>query len=209
MGPADHHCHEGQALICTESLRDRHDAVFVEEKLDGSCVAVACIHGEVIALGRAGYPATTSPFEQHHLFAEWVSANIWLFAGLADGEWIVGEWLAQAHGTRYDLPHDPFVAFDIFRGGKRISRAEFIDRVDVAGFVRPWVIGVGPLPISDAMGLVQPSHHGAVDPVEGVVWRVERRGEFDFLAKYVRPEKVDGAFLPEVSGREAVWNWRP
>jgi hypothetical protein len=47
------------------------------------------------------------------------------------------------------------------------------------------------------------------DEIEGVVYRVERKGKVDFLAKYVRPDKVDGSYLPEVSGREAVWNWRP
>ena len=62
--------------------------------------------------------------------------------------------------------------------------------------------------------------HGALDPVEGAVWRVERNelihhgrnGErewvVDFLVKYVRPEKLDGIYLPEISGREPVWNWR-
>jgi hypothetical protein len=45
--------------------------------------------------------------------------------------------------------------------------------------------------------------------VEGAVWRVERKGKVDFLGKYVRPEKVDGCYLPEISGEEAVWNWRP
>jgi hypothetical protein len=49
--------------------------------------------------------------------------------------------------------------------------------------------------------------HGAVDPVEGVMYRVERNGQVDFLAKYVRPEKRDGIYLPEMSGRPSVWNW--
>ena len=31
----------------------------------------------------------------------------------------------------------------------------------------------------------------------------------DFLAKYVRSDKVDGCLLPENTGRPAVWNWRP
>ena len=29
MGPGDHHVHEGQARICTEKVRDRHDLVIV------------------------------------------------------------------------------------------------------------------------------------------------------------------------------------
>jgi len=49
--------------------------------------------------------------------------------------------------------------------------------------------------------------HGALDPVEGAVWRVERKGVIDFLVKYVRPDKIDGDFLPEISGKEPVWNW--
>ena len=28
----------------------------------------------------------------------------------------------------------------------------------------------------------------------------------DFLVKYVRADKVDGRYLPELSGKEAVWN---
>ena len=31
----------------------------------------------------------------------------------------------------------------------------------------------------------------------------------DYLVKYVRPDKEDGKYLPEVSGEEAVWNWMP
>jgi hypothetical protein len=50
--------------------------------------------------------------------------------------------------------------------------------------------------------------HGAVDRVEGAMWRVERGDELVLRAKYVRPKKVDGALLPENSGKAAVWNWR-
>ena len=45
MGPGDHSCHPGQARIATERTRDRHDQVWVQEKLDGSCVSVARIEG--------------------------------------------------------------------------------------------------------------------------------------------------------------------
>ena len=51
--------------------------------------------------------------------------------------------------------------------------------------------------------------HGALEPVEGAVWRVERKGKVDFLGKYVRPDKIDGCYLPEINGGAAVWNWRP
>jgi ATP-dependent RNA circularization protein (DNA/RNA ligase family) len=102
MGPADHHCHEGQARICTEKPRDKHDFIVVQEKLDGSCVSVAHVNGEIVALGRAGYLAATSPYEQHRMFAQWVFENGVRFADmLCDGERAVGEWLGP--GSRHPL----------------------------------------------------------------------------------------------------------
>ena len=47
------------------------------------------------------------------------------------------------------------------------------------------------------------------DRLEGVVYRVERGGRVDFLAKWLHPQKRDGCYLPEVSGLDPVWNWRP
>jgi len=64
--------------------------------------------------------------------------------------------------------------------------------------------------VADIKPMLETSGHGAVDPVEGAVWRVERRGKVDFLAKWVRLDKVDGAYIPEIiDGAEAIWNWRP
>ena len=68
MGPADKHCHPGQAKIATVKERDKNDEVIVQEKLDRSNVGVAKINGQIVALTRAGYLASTSAFEQHHLF---------------------------------------------------------------------------------------------------------------------------------------------
>jgi len=72
LGPGDHKVHEGQARIATEKARDRHDRIIVQEKLDGSCVSVAKINGEIVPLGRAGYRAVSSPYEMHIRFATWV-----------------------------------------------------------------------------------------------------------------------------------------
>lgn len=210
MGPADHSCHEGQARIATERARDSHDMIVVQEKLDGSACAVAKVDGTVIALGRAGYPAESSPHEQHHMFARWVAANRARFAAfLGDGERVVGEWLVQAHGTRYELHHEPFVAFDIMWGQRRAVTAEVVERAERAELPVPHVVSAGPpVTVLDALtGLGVNGRHGAIDPIEGAVWRIERKGKVDFLCKYVRPDKVDGCYLPEVSGGAAVWNW--
>ncbi len=212
LGLGDHHCHEGQALICTARARDRHDRIIVQEKVDGSCVAVAKVDGRIVPLVRSGYEAHSSPWEQHKLFDLWV----WKYAyerfdaALRDGERVCGEWLAQAHGTRYELAHDPFVAFDILANGVRTPFDEFSERMATAGFVMPRLLhNGGPIPAEEIATRLEPSGHGALDPVEGAVWRVERRGKVDFLAKFVRQDKLDGCYLPEISGAPAIWNWRP
>jgi len=224
MGPGDHKCHEGQKRIATESPRDRHDEVIVQEKLDGSNVGVARLDGMLYALTRAGYVADSSPYEQHWRFAEWVYANQDRFMlVLQDGERLCGEWLMQAHGTRYNLKHEPLVVFDLMVGSDRATYDQLVDRVRAAAFTTPAVIHRGgPLSIEEALRLLGKfGFHGALDEVEGAVWRVERnrlanegrgserRCEVDFLAKFVRRDKVDGVYLPEMSGNEAVWNWRP
>src|SRR5882672_482336 len=122
MGPSDHHVHEGQQRICTVKARDKHDVIIVTEKLDGSNVGIARVDDNIYALGRAGYLAQTSRFEQHQLFADWVRRDEqkWLKV-LNNGQRFVGEWMAQAHGTRYSLPYGPFMAFDMMVGEKRLS----------------------------------------------------------------------------------------
>tara|TARA_Y100000034_G_C6883271_1_gene405102 strand:- start:172 stop:867 length:696 start_codon:yes stop_codon:yes gene_type:complete len=210
LGPGDHCVHTGQLKICTQKARDKHDVVIVQEKVDGSNVAIARVEGNIIPLTRSGYRAETSPYEQHHFFAKWVYRDISRFEWLEEGERIVGEWMAQAHGTRYELIHEPFVAFDIMRKIKRLPFSQFMIRVALGGFVVPRLIHFdGPIDIPEVLRKLEPSGHGAIDKVEGAVWRVERRGEVDFLAKYVRPDKEDGIYLPEVSGKDPIWHWHP
>ena len=216
LGPGDHKLNEGQARILTQKARNMHDVIFVQEKLDGSNVCVARVGGALVALGRAGYPAVSSPYEQHRLFADWVGRRLERFEWLVEGERLCGEWLAQAHGTRYALAHEPFVPFDLMRGPERAPYAEFSERVVAAGFTIPRLLSQGPpVAVEAALELLEGNpkcrngFHGALDPVEGAVWRVERKGMVDFLGKFVRPEKVDGCYLPELSGMEPVWNWYP
>ncbi len=218
MGSGDHKCNEGQARIATEKARDKNDEVFVQEKLDGSNVGVARIEDVIWPLGRAGWPAGSSPWEQHHHFHSWAHENHERFMTvLQDGERLVGEWLMQAHSTHYELPHEPFVAFDLMTEDVRTPQDEFLARLDGL-FVIPTLLHRGaPLSIEEAMRRLKVyGFHGATDPVEGVIWRVERdnpTGEkgkkkrvVDFLVKYVRPGKVDGVYLPDISGKEIIWN---
>lgn len=210
LGSGDHHCHEGQATIATKSFRDRHDSVIVQEKLDGSNVAVCKVDNRIIPLTRAGYKALSSPYEQHHKFDKWVMKNYAAFdLILKEGQRISGEWLAMAHGTRYDLAgKPPFVAFDMFDADNyRFDFATFANNMHLVGITIPKSLrSVIPVSIESALKFVSESGHGAIDPVEGAIWRVERKGVVDFLVKYVRQDKEDGKYFPEVTGGETVWN---
>lgn len=212
MGPADHCIPQGQADICTKKVRDRHDIVIVHEKLDGSCTAVARLGNEIVALGRAGWLAQSSPYEQHQLFAYWVRSNEDRFREvLKDGERLVGEWLAQAHGTKYELgDREPWAVFDLMRGKERATHIEFDCRLkDI--FARPHLLHFGEaLSVEAAMELHE-QNKWPCEETEGVVYRVERRGKVDFLGKWVKPTKVDGKYIPGLNGNDGieVWNWRP
>lgn len=208
-GEGDHGLEPAQAIRLLTSRKDRHDRVIVEEKLDGSNVAVARVNGDLVAITRSGFTAASSPFEQHHAFDRWVTANASMFdALLNDGERVCGEWLAVAHGTRYDLTgRSPFVAFDIRRGHGRVPRDLFWTRCHHVGLTVAGVISDGPPMSIDAMlAALEPSRHGALDAVEGAVWRLEYRGEPLIIAKYVRSDKVDGRYLASVTGEGDVWN---
>lgn len=218
MGPADHHVHEGQALICTTKPR-KGDRIIVSEKLDGSCVSVANIDGEIVALTRAGYRVQDVTYEHLRAFGPYVVEHSAQFGELLKpGERVVGEWLPMAHGTIYDPRHlmfSPFVAFDIFRDGKRILWEEFDARVEGVGMRRAFCIhnSEQPCSVNQALHCLAPpeggmdlfGYHGAQEDVEGAVWRVEREGRVDFLAKYVRPEKIDGKYFEKISGRPEIW----
>ncbi len=94
LGEGDHHCEIGQEKIATEKPRDKFDLIIVQEKLDGSNCNAAKINGQIVALTRQGYTAESSPFEQHHYFAKWVSKEKSRFDKLLnEGERVVGEWL--------------------------------------------------------------------------------------------------------------------
>lgn len=209
LGEGDHHCSPGQARIACEKKRDKHDHIVVQEKLDGSCCAVAKVNNEIIALGRAGYLATSSQYPVHHSFARYVEKNKNRFYNLLqNGERLVGEYLAQAVGTKYDLKHEPFVPFDLMTGKERAIYEEFHLRVTVFDFPTPFLIGNAgePVSIEEAIQKVRVSGHGALDPVEGAIWRVERKDKVDFLVKFVRHDKEDGKYFPEVTGKETIWN---
>lgn len=203
-GPSDHTVHDGQYRICCEQVRDKNDVVIVQEKLDGSNCAVARIGDDIIALGRAGYPAQSSKYEMHQRFAAWVRNRDSQFRALLDdGERVCGEWLLQAHGTLYERIGDGmlFRPFDIMRGHDRERAHPTAARCLMVGLIPVATLSWEGIPVSipTALDLLETHQHALPtrdgSPREGCVWRVERKGKVDFLAKYVRPEKIDGKYL--------------
>jgi len=202
VGPAEHTINDGQARMVLEGSKEKGDVVWCQEKLDGSNVGVYRINNEIIPITRAGYVADTSPYEMHHRFYEWaLNSRERFLAVLEEGERLCGEWLYQPHGTLYNLPHEPFVAFDVMKGNARLPYLEFFRRTSYS-FVTPCTIS-GPISIEDAknsFGVC--GRHGAVDPIEGFVWRLERKREVAFLCKYVHHWKEDGKYLRNKWPRE-------
>ncbi len=208
-GSADRTAPAELAERCLRAPRPGEE-LLVQEKLDGSCVAVARVGGAVLALGREGTLASLSLNPGRQMFAAWVAQRSALFARLLrDGEWLVGEWLALAHSTRYDLRHEPFVVFDGFLRGEQSTFDMLSERLQGA-LPQPTLLHRGgALNIEAMLAKLGSGGHGAREAPEGAVWRLERQGRVVGMAKYVRGDKVDGALLPENSGQDAVWNWKP
>jgi len=195
--------------------------VIVQEKLDGSCVAIVREGGVLVARGREGRPAAESGNAARREFATWVGENTARFDGvIAESEVLVGEWLLLVHGTRYELTHELFVPFDLYRtagdgGGaaprERLGLDVLRTLLEPTGLAMPGVVHRGsPIAIDAACTLLgEHGLHGAIDLPEGLVYRVERAGRVVTIAKWVRPGKIDGVYLPENSGQDARYHRAP
>jgi hypothetical protein len=201
---ADKKIHIGQEKILTQKERDWKDTIIITEKIDGSNVGVIKKNGQLIALSRAGYDVNSSPYEQHKLFHTYVYENESMFSWLPEGWRVVGEWCILAHGTLYDISNEsPFVAFDIIDSSdKRMVYINFIKMCAKYSIPTVPLLHIGQaVSIKNAIKLMGAGHYGMPEKPEGFVYRVERVGKVDFLAKWVRHDKEDGKYLDTI-----VWN---
>jgi hypothetical protein len=203
LGKGDYKISSGQSDICLVKER-KGDTIIIEEKLDGTSVACCRKDGILIPVVRSGYHAMETKWLQHKLFANWVYKYQDKFEFLEEDQRLCGEWLAQAHGTIYDLQHEPFVAFDLIGPGGAKTLNEFNDIVP-DWFVRPYLLHVGGSVRLDEIErlLTSHGHHGATELAEGVVFRIEHNNKLEFMAKYVRKEKNIGCYL---DGEKEIWN---
>ena len=211
LGEGDHYITEGQERILTAKTRDRHDTVLAFEKYDGSNVGIGKMNGKIFALTRSGYEASTSPYKQHHKFADYVIENTKMFDEiLGEGERITGEWLYQVHGLKYDIKGEPIVFFDLFTPeNKRTPFNQLRELCNYYSLKTPRLLHEG--------GAIAPVKllpewlHGtpnikSLEMPEGIVYRVERKGKVDFLAKWVRQDFEPGKYCIGVDEKDLIFN---
>lgn len=207
LGEIDHYIGEGQERILTKKKRDKHDTILVFEKYDGSNVGVAKKDGNIFALTRSGHQASTSPYKQHLEFAKWVERRSEMLSHvLKEGERISGEWLYQAHGLIYDIKTEPIVFFDYFSANNERQTFDVLEKMNLP---LPRLLHKG-----DAVSVeklkpilnLKTINIWCKEKPEGMVYRVERKGKVDFLAKWVRQDFEAGKYCIGIDEKELIWN---
>lgn len=213
LGIGDHYIGFGQEKILTEKVRDKHDEVFVFEKYDGSNVGIGKLNGKIFALTRSGYEAKTSPYGQHHIFHDWVQSRLPLFDYILDeGERITGEWIAQAHGIIYDIDRrlDPIIFFDFFDAKNNRKNYNYLEELyKIHGLQLPRMLHRGASKsVESLVSELNKKTYGITPETkpEGMVYRVERKGKVDFLAKWVRSDFEAGKYIIDKHESELIWN---
>lgn len=210
LGDGDHYISSGQEQILTIKTRDKYDEVFAFEKYDGSNVGICKVEGVIYALTRSGYEAKTSPYSQHHVFHNWVQINESIFQELLnDGERLVGEWLIQAHGLKYKIECEPIVFFDLFNiNNQRSLQCELQYKLYKFDLNYPRILSKSPKSVNELLPILNertPKISSEDDP-EGIVFRVERNGKVDFLAKWVRSDFKTGQYIIGKPDEELIFN---
>jgi len=213
LGGTDKYVHEGQHRIMTIKTRDKHDYLIVTEKYDGSNVGITKLDGKIHAMTRSGYLAETSPYKQHHYFAEWVQKQKDRFDFIGEGERITGEWLMQVHSLKYEILNEPLVVFDYFNANNERLNYKDFNLLLLKNFETPRLIfcGYGALPIETGLEILNrhSDYRFKTDKPEGIVYKMERKDKFDYAAKYVRPDYESGKYIINVEQDDLLWNVKP
>jgi hypothetical protein len=105
------------------------------------------------------------------------------------------------------------VAFDYFTAdNKRMSHSDFIVKTAWSNIQTPRIIHHGYSAVSVDITMRGLNENKLCHPIiaygdpEGVVYRVERKGVFDFAAKYVRSDHVAGQYIIDINDGDEVWN---
>lgn len=177
--------------------------LLVEEKVDGSQVAIGWKHGMPYAQGRSGH---ISQYDKRVAFDgmwSWIWRNCPKLER-TQGHLVFGEWMKPCHSVYYDRLPDFFLAFDVYDLGQK----RFLDADAKAELLASWglsavrVLHRGPLRKEGVPGLVDgvPSAYSTGQNVEGCVIKDYARQRF---LKYVSRE-----FLEEVFDDSGHWTSR-
>lgn len=207
LGEKDYFIEEGQERILTQKVRDEHDTVLVFEKYDGSNVGVAKKDGKIFALNRKGYEAHKSPYKQHLEFSKWVNNHAGLFNSLLkEGERVAGEWLLQTHGLVYHIKQEPVVFFDYFDANNKRKPFELLRQT---GLPLPRLLHQGgAVSVDDLVPILnlKTDTIWSEENPEGMVYRLERKGGVEFLAKWVRADFQTGKYCIGVDEENLIRN---
>ena len=158
LGSGDHYINFGQERMLTTKKLKEQDIIFSSEKYDGSNVGIAKLNGKLLFLNREGYEVKTSPYVQQQLFEKWAQKRYHIFDSLLqEGERVVGEWLLQAHGLKYEIKGEPIVFFDLFNAkNQRIPYNEFLDRLGQYNLPTPRILHTGePAKVEDLIPVLK------------------------------------------------------
>jgi len=197
----------------TEALQfPKRDKIFVTEKIDGANVGVYKKDGVLYPIMRKGYDVRTSEWEFIRKFADFTADNASRFdALLTDDERVCGEWMIKTHSLFYKMPHEPFVVFDIIKGGKKPVRpgfSETINRCERHGFTSVKVVWEGgAIAVDEALKRLGSGFHGCISAPEGIVYRYERDGTFEMAAKFVSNLNVGGDYMNVEDAYNSWENW--
>ena len=128
---------------------------------------------------------------------------------LKNGERITGEWLAQAHGIKYKIDSrlQPIVFFDHFNKNNERSCFDLLDAFYEIQLPRLLHRG-NAISVDDLKTELNKKTYGITPEgkPEGMVYRVERKGKVDFLAKWVRSDFEPGKYIIDKEESELIWN---
>ncbi len=195
LGEHDKYITEGQSRYLTEKKPTKNHVVVVQTKLDGSCVSVAKIDGQIVPIGRAGYLLADAPYPHLVEFCDFVQQyRVEFDALLGEGERVVGEWMNFALSTQYTIARhvELFRPFDIMRGHERLHALPVQIRCDEVGFRTVPTLSYGEAISIEHARSIQDNLND-----EGIVYRMEnhKNGRVEYLAKWVRPDYVPGLHL--------------
>ena len=185
------------------------DLVVVTEKVDGCNVGVLRRGNSLYPLVRKGYDVRTNQFDWIRDFAKFVEKNRLRFLYLlSDGERVCGEWMIKTHTVRYDMPHEPFVCFDIIKDNRRVRYQTLQERLRRSSFTPVGLVhSGGAISTERAVELLGNGFHGAVGAPEGVVYRYESKEHgWLFSAKFVSNPLVGDQDLLDKNIHDKIMN---